>query len=182
ERRAGSERLAQASPRGLERASPARHRAAHRGAGAGAPHADPGLLPAREPAASPAERAAFPSRARRGGLSRKPARGARLDPALFRRSGEADSRGAGRASAARGRDAQLPGAGDLREPGGRPQLQGAARARRRMRALLWLLAVFAAAVALVIVGDADSGYVMLVYPPYRVETSMLFFAVVALIA
>lgn len=51
-----------------------------------------------------------------------------------------------------------------------------------MRALLWLLAVFAAAVALVIVGDADSGYVMLVYPPYRVETSMLFFAVVALIA
>ena len=48
-----------------------------------------------------------------------------------------------------------------------------------MRSLFWLLAVFAAAVALVILGRVHSGYVLFVYPPYRVEVSMLFFAVVA---
>lgn len=46
-----------------------------------------------------------------------------------------------------------------------------------MRGLLWLIAVFAAAVALVIFGRASESYVLLVYPPYRVEFSMLFFAV-----
>jgi len=50
-----------------------------------------------------------------------------------------------------------------------------------MRSLFWLLVVFAAAVALVIVGRIDSGYVLLIYPPYRVELSMLFFAI-ALVA
>ncbi|MFL6567142.1 MAG: heme biosynthesis HemY N-terminal domain-containing protein, partial [Burkholderiales bacterium] len=50
-----------------------------------------------------------------------------------------------------------------------------------MRSLFWLLVVFAAAVALVIVGRIDSGYVLLIYPPYRVEVSMLFFAI-ALVA
>jgi HemY protein len=50
-----------------------------------------------------------------------------------------------------------------------------------MRSLFWLLAVFAAAVALVILGRVDAGYVLFVYPPYRVEMSMLLFAV-ALIA
>src|SRR6185369_15336667 len=50
-----------------------------------------------------------------------------------------------------------------------------------MRSLFWLLVVFAAAVALVIVGRIDSGYVLLIYPPYRVEISMLFFAI-ALVA
>lgn len=49
-----------------------------------------------------------------------------------------------------------------------------------MRSLFWLLAVFAAAVALVIVGRVDAGYVLFVYPPYRVEMSMLFFALAAL--
>jgi HemY protein len=49
-----------------------------------------------------------------------------------------------------------------------------------MKSLLWLLAVFAAAVALVIIGRVDTGYALFVYPPYRVEMSMLFFAVVAL--
>src|SRR6267143_2073970 len=44
-----------------------------------------------------------------------------------------------------------------------------------MRSLFWLLAVFAAAVALVILGRAGTGYVMFVYPPYRVELSLLFF-------
>jgi HemY protein len=48
-----------------------------------------------------------------------------------------------------------------------------------MKSLFWLLAVFAAAVALVIIGRIDAGYVMFVYPPYRVEVSMLFFAIAA---
>ncbi len=50
-----------------------------------------------------------------------------------------------------------------------------------MRSLLWLLAVFAAAVALVILGRVDAGYVLFIYPPYRVEVSILFFAI-ALVA
>jgi HemY protein len=49
-----------------------------------------------------------------------------------------------------------------------------------MRSLLWLLAVFAAAVALVILGRVDAGYVLFIYPPYRVEVSMLFFAIALL--
>jgi HemY protein len=48
-----------------------------------------------------------------------------------------------------------------------------------MKSLFWLLAVFAAAVALVILGRVDAGYVLFVYPPYRVEVSMLLFAVAA---
>lgn len=51
-----------------------------------------------------------------------------------------------------------------------------------MRSLFWLLAVFAAAVALVLLGRFDSGYALFIYPPYRVEVSMLFFAVAALLA
>src|SRR2546421_4404186 len=51
-----------------------------------------------------------------------------------------------------------------------------------MKSLFWLLAVFAAAVALVILGRIDAGYVLFIYPPYRVEVSMLFFAVAALAA
>ena len=39
------------------------------------------------------------------------------------------------------------------------------------------MAVFAAAVALVMLGKVEAGYVLFVYPPYRVEASMLFFAV-----
>jgi len=46
-----------------------------------------------------------------------------------------------------------------------------------MRSLFWLLAVFAAAVALVLLGRVDAGYVLFIYPPYRVEVSMLFFAI-----
>src|SRR6267378_4177098 len=49
-----------------------------------------------------------------------------------------------------------------------------------MRPLLWLLAVFAAAVALVILGRAGAGYVLFVYPPYRVELSLLFFVAASL--
>ena len=49
-----------------------------------------------------------------------------------------------------------------------------------MNALLSLLVVFAAAVALVIAGKVDTGYALFVYPPYRVEMSMLFFIIAAL--
>ncbi|HUQ25155.1 MAG TPA: heme biosynthesis HemY N-terminal domain-containing protein, partial [Burkholderiales bacterium] len=49
-----------------------------------------------------------------------------------------------------------------------------------MKSLFWLLAVFAAAVALVILGRVEAGYVLFVYPPWRVEMSMLFFAVAVL--
>jgi HemY protein len=47
-----------------------------------------------------------------------------------------------------------------------------------MRSLFWLLAVFAAAVALVVLGRVEAGYVLFTWPPYRVEMSILFFAVV----
>ncbi len=49
-----------------------------------------------------------------------------------------------------------------------------------MKALFWLLVAFAAAVALVIVGRAHDSYVLFVYPPYRLELSLLLFAVLAL--
>lgn len=47
-----------------------------------------------------------------------------------------------------------------------------------MRALFWLLAVFASAVALAIVGRGNEGYALFVYPPWRVELSLIFFVVV----
>jgi HemY protein len=46
-----------------------------------------------------------------------------------------------------------------------------------MKWLFWLVAVFAAAVALVMIGRMDPGYVLFVYPPYRVEASLLLFAI-----
>jgi len=48
-----------------------------------------------------------------------------------------------------------------------------------MKSLLWLLAVAGAAVALAVIGRAHSGYVLLFYPPWRVEMSMVFFAIAA---
>ena len=51
-----------------------------------------------------------------------------------------------------------------------------------MRSLFWLLAVFAAAVALVVVGRLDAGYVVAVVPPWRIEASLLFVAIAALLA
>jgi len=50
-----------------------------------------------------------------------------------------------------------------------------------MRALFWLLAVFAAAVALAVAGRFGEGYVLFVVPPWRMEVSMLL-AVLALLA
>jgi HemY protein len=49
-----------------------------------------------------------------------------------------------------------------------------------MKSLFWLLAVAAGAVALVLLARVDSGYVLFYYPPWRVEMSMVFFAVAAL--
>jgi HemY protein len=48
-----------------------------------------------------------------------------------------------------------------------------------MKSLLWLLVVAGAAVALAVLGRADSGYVLFFYPPWRVEMSMVFFAIAA---
>src|SRR5438067_2070764 len=48
-----------------------------------------------------------------------------------------------------------------------------------MRSLFWLLAVFAAAVALVVLGRVNAGYVLFIYPPWRVEFTMLAFAIAA---
>ena len=50
-----------------------------------------------------------------------------------------------------------------------------------MKSLLWLLTVFAAAVALVLLGRFDSGYALFIYPPYRVELSMLAFGIAVLV-
>ena len=50
-----------------------------------------------------------------------------------------------------------------------------------MRALFWLVAVFAAAVALAVVGRFNEGAVAIVFPPWRIDISLLLF-VLALIA
>ena len=42
-----------------------------------------------------------------------------------------------------------------------------------MRAAFWLLALFALAVALTLVARVDQGYVIVVYPPWRMELSFL---------
>jgi HemY protein len=47
-----------------------------------------------------------------------------------------------------------------------------------MRALFWLIAVFAAAVALAVAGRFGEGYVVLVVPSWRLEVSLLFAIVV----
>lgn len=44
-----------------------------------------------------------------------------------------------------------------------------------MKGLFWLLAVFAAAIALALSGRFDAGYVLFVIPPWRVEVSLLLF-------
>ena len=50
-----------------------------------------------------------------------------------------------------------------------------------MHALFWLIAVFAAAVAFALAGRVGEGYVLVVYPPWRVEVSLLL-AVLVLVA
>ncbi len=50
-----------------------------------------------------------------------------------------------------------------------------------MRSLFWLVAVFAAAVALALAGQLADGYLLVVYPPWRIEVSLLL-ALLALLA
>jgi HemY protein len=49
-----------------------------------------------------------------------------------------------------------------------------------MKSLFWLIVVFAAAIALVSIGRVDTGYVLFVHPPYRIEVSMVLFAMAAI--
>jgi len=51
-----------------------------------------------------------------------------------------------------------------------------------MRGLFWLIAVFAAAVAFALAGRFGEAYVLFVYPPWRVEVSMLLAALALLAA
>jgi len=50
-----------------------------------------------------------------------------------------------------------------------------------MKYLVWLLGMFAAAVALATVASHNSSYVLLVYPPYRAEMSLMLFIVISLL-
>lgn len=49
-----------------------------------------------------------------------------------------------------------------------------------MKTMLWILAIFAAAVGLTLAAKPNTGYLLLVYPPYRVELSLNFFVVLIL--
>lgn len=49
-----------------------------------------------------------------------------------------------------------------------------------MKAMLWILAIFAAAVGLTLAAKPNEGYLLAVYPPYRIELSFNFFAVLVL--
>lgn len=50
-----------------------------------------------------------------------------------------------------------------------------------MKYLVWMIGLFAAAVALVMVSH-HAGYVLIVYPPYRVELSLILFVMLSLLA
>lgn len=49
-----------------------------------------------------------------------------------------------------------------------------------MKYLVWILGLFAAAVALTTAASHNSGYVLLVYPPYRIELSLMLFIALSL--
>lgn len=51
-----------------------------------------------------------------------------------------------------------------------------------MKALFWLLALFALAIAVALGASLNDGYVMLVFPPWRMEVSLNFFIIVAILA
>lgn len=50
-----------------------------------------------------------------------------------------------------------------------------------MRALFWLLALFALAIAVALGASLNEGYVMVVFPPWRLEVSLNFFIIVAVL-
>ena len=49
-----------------------------------------------------------------------------------------------------------------------------------MKAMLWILAIFAAAVGITLAAKPDFGYMIVVYPPYKVELSLNFFVLMTL--
>ncbi len=51
-----------------------------------------------------------------------------------------------------------------------------------MKALVWLLLAFAAAAAIAIVGRGSDGYALFVYPPWRMELSLILFGVLCVMA
>lgn len=51
-----------------------------------------------------------------------------------------------------------------------------------MKALVWLLLAFAAAAAIAIIGRGSDGYALFVYPPWRVELSLILFGVACVAA
>jgi len=50
-----------------------------------------------------------------------------------------------------------------------------------MKSILWLLSLFAAAVAVAVVAANNAGYVVIVYPPYRVEFSLALLSIFLLL-
>lgn len=51
-----------------------------------------------------------------------------------------------------------------------------------MKYLFWILGLFAAAVALTTAASHNSAYVLLVYPPYRIELSLVLFIIMSVLA
>jgi uncharacterized protein HemY len=49
-----------------------------------------------------------------------------------------------------------------------------------MRALLWLIAIFAFAAGLAMIAGLNDGYVLVVLPPWRVQLSLNFFLLLAI--
>ena len=49
-----------------------------------------------------------------------------------------------------------------------------------MRALIWLIALFALAAGLAMVAGLNQGYVLMVLPPWRMQLSLNFFLLLAL--
>lgn len=50
-----------------------------------------------------------------------------------------------------------------------------------MRTLIWLIGIFAAAVGVALLANANQGYALLVWPPYRVQVSLNFLLLAALL-
>ncbi len=49
-----------------------------------------------------------------------------------------------------------------------------------MRLLIWILLIFTLAVGFTLAGKFDPGYAILVYPPYRIELSLILFTLLLL--
>src|SRR5690606_14330621 len=117
----------------------------------------PGIFREGEPASAAPQRAPDAAHSRRGRFPPRPAARGRLAAALFRAQLRQDGEDAGAGPRARLLHAQRRSARDRRQPSGGPGAQVAPRARAAMKSLLWLLALFAAAVALVVLGRVDAG-------------------------